>query len=402
MRTSDQAFSEVRILDFSQVLAGPFAVMQLALLGADVIKVEQPVTGDSTRGLMNNGEDESMSPSFMGMNLNKRSLTLNLKKAEAIDIIIRLLPDIDVVVENFKGGTMQRMGLDYDTLKKFKTDLIYCSVTGYGQTGGKSTEAAYDGAIQASSGMMSQNGHPETGPTRTGYMPVDMSTALNTAFAISAALYRKLATGKGQRIDVAMMDTAIIMQAAQYSNWLNQGSLVGLRGNSSPTRQPTADVFPTSDGFIQITALRQPQVEALFDEIGIGHLLQEAKSATPEARMHYPEPIVTAVTKALMSATTHEWINRLAPLGIPVAEVRELPDVIADPQFEGRNAFVTLPSPVESGGTITVAKAGYVTDADGPSVRYGPPKIGEHSEEILSTAGYSQEDIAKFRADGVI
>ena len=111
---------------------------------------------------------------------------------------------------------------------------------------------------------------------------------------------------------------------------------------------------------------------------------------------------MTAVTKALMSATTHEWINRLAPLGIPVAEVRELPDVIADPQFEGRNAFVTLPSPVESGGTITVAKAGYVTDADGPSVRYGPPKIGEHSEEILSTAGYSQEDIATFRADGVI
>ena len=126
MRTSDQAFSDIRILDFSQVLAGPFAVMQLALLGADVIKVEQPVTGDSTRGLMNDGEDESMSPSFMGMNLNKRSLTLNLKKAEAIDIIIRLLPDIDVVVENFKGGTMQRLGLDYDTLKKFKTDLIYC------------------------------------------------------------------------------------------------------------------------------------------------------------------------------------------------------------------------------------------------------------------------------------
>ena len=211
MQTSDLAFSDVRILDFSQVLAGPFAVMQLALLGADVIKVEQPVIGDSTRGLMSEGQDESMSPAFMGMNLNKKSLTLDLKKPEAINIISRLIPDIDVVVENFKGGTMRRMGLDYDALRKINPDLIYCSVTGYGQTGAKAADDAYDGAIQASSGMMSQNGHPETGPTRTGYMPVDMSTALNTAFAISAALYRKVRTGKGQYIDVAMMDTAIIM-----------------------------------------------------------------------------------------------------------------------------------------------------------------------------------------------
>ena len=228
MPTSNQAFSGVRILDFSQVLAGPFAVMQLALQGADVIKVEQPRTGDSTRGLMNEGQDDSMSPSFMGMNLNKKSLTLNLKKPDALNIISKLIPNTDVVVENFKSGTMGRMGLDYESLKIMKPDLIYCSVTGYGQTGVKATDPAYDGAIQASSGMMSQNGHPETGPTRTGYMPVDMGTALNTAFAISAALHRKAKTGRGQLIDVAMMDTAIVMQAAQYSNWLNPVSYTHL------------------------------------------------------------------------------------------------------------------------------------------------------------------------------
>ena len=402
MQTSDLAFSDVRILDFSQVLAGPFAVMQLALLGADVIKVEQPVIGDSTRGLMSEGQDESMSPAFMGMNLNKKSLTLDLKKPEAINIISRLIPDIDVVVENFKGGTMRRMGLDYDALRKINPDLIYCSVTGYGQTGAKAADAAYDGAIQASSGMMSQNGHPETGPTRTGYMPVDMSTALNTAFAISAALYRKVRTGKGQYIDVAMMDTAIIMQAAQYSNWLNQGNLVGLRGNASPTRQPTADVFPTHDGFIQITALRQPQTEALFKEIGIGNLLSQNEYATPEARMNNPEPTVNAITAATQTGTTSEWMRRLAPLGIPVAEVRGLSEVAKDPQFEGRNAFVTLPSPITPRTTITVAKAGYVTNEDGPKVISGPPKIGEHTDEILRSIGYTPDEIRKLRETSVI
>ena len=297
---------------------------------------------------------------------------------------------------------MRRMGLDYDALRKINPDLIYCSVTGYGQTGAKAADAAYDGAIQASSGMMSQNGHPETGPTRTGYMPVDMSTALNTAFAISAALYRKVRTGKGQYIDVAMMDTAIIMQAAQYSNWLNQGNLVGLRGNASPTRQPTADVFPTHDGFIQITALRQPQTEALFKEIGIGNLLSQNEYATPEARMNNPEPTVNAITAATQTGTTSEWMRRLAPLGIPVAEVRGLSEVAKDPQFEGRNAFVTLPSPITPRTTITVAKAGYVTNEDGPKVISGPPKIGEHTDEILRSIGYTPDEIRKLRETSVI
>ena len=233
-----QAFEGIKILDFTQVLAGPFSVMQLALLGAEVIKVEQPTTGDQTRGLMNVGEDIGLSPSFMGMNLNKRSLTLNLKSADAISIIKQLIVDTDVMVENFKAGTMERLGLGYEELKKIKPDLIYCSVTGYGQNGPKAGEAAYDGAIQAFTGMMSQTRHAETGPTRTGFMPVDMGTALNTAFSISTALYRKLATGEGQRIDVAMLDTALVMQAAQYSNYLNQGTLIGLPGNASPTHQP--------------------------------------------------------------------------------------------------------------------------------------------------------------------
>ncbi len=396
------AFEGIRILDFTQVLAGPFAVMQLALLGAEVIKVEQPLTGDQTRGLMNKGEDIGMSPSFMGMNLNKKSLTLNLKEPEAAEVIKKLLPSIDVVVENFKAGTMKRRGLDYETLREIKPDLIYCSLSGYGQTGSRAGEAAYDGAIQASSGMMSQNGHEETGPTRTGYMPVDMSTALNTAFAISASLHRKAKTGKGQFIDVAMLDTAVVMQAAQFSNYMNQGQLVGLRGNASPTGQPTANVFPTKDGHIQITALRQPQVEKLFAELGLSDMLKEDRYATPEARVSQKEPIFAAVSKGLADKTTTEWMEQLASQGIPVAEVRDLPEVSQDEDLAEREVFISLPSPVADNETIRVVKAGYVTNEDGPSVHSGPPLLGAHTEEILRDLGYDDEHLNELSNKGVI
>jgi crotonobetainyl-CoA:carnitine CoA-transferase CaiB-like acyl-CoA transferase len=392
-----QAFDGIRIIDFSQVLAGPFAVMQLALLGAEVIKVEQPGGGDQTRGLMNIGEDQGLSPSFLGMNLNKQSLTLNLKAPEAIEIVKKLVATADVVVENFKAGTMERLGLSYEDLKEIKPDLIYCSVTGYGQTGPKAGEAAYDGAVQAASGMMSQNGHVQTGPTRTGYMPVDMSTALNTAFTISAALFRRANTGLGQRIDVAMMDTAIVMQASQYSNYLNQGNLVGLLGNASPTRQPTANVFATSDSHIQVTAIRQPQVEKLFEAIGETDQLTLEKFATPDVRIENGAEVGEIVASALKKETTEYWLKKLAALGIPTAEIRGLPEVINDPQFESRGVFETLPHPVDPLKEFTIVKAGYVLDADGPAVRSTPPLLGQHTDDVLASLGYNAQEIASLK-----
>jgi len=396
-----QAFEGIRIIDFSQVLAAPFAVMQLALLGAEVIKVEQPLGGDQTRGLMSTGEDDGLSPSFLGMNLNKKSLTLNLKTPKAVEVVKQLVATADVVVENFKAGTMERMGLSYQDLKAIKPDLIYCSVTGYGQTGPKAGEAAYDGAIQAASGMMSQNGHTETGPTRTGYMPVDMSTALNTAFAISAALFRRANTGLGQQIDVAMMDTAIVMQASQYSNYLNQGNLVGLLGNASPTRQPTANVFVTSDSYIQVTAIRQAQVEKLFEAIGESGKLAEAAFATPDLRIINGPEVGDFVAAAMKKQTTAHWLTKLAALGIPTAEIRDLPEVMSDPQFEFREVFETLPHPGNKSKTFTVVKAGYVLDADGPAVRNTPPLLGQDTDEVLTSLGFDAEQIASFKQAGV-
>ena len=397
-----QAFSGIQILDFTQVFAGPFAVMQLALLGADVIKIEQPGTGDQTRGLMNASKDQSQSPSFLTMNANKRSLTLNLKSPEAVNLIKRLIETTDVVVENFKAGTMTKLGLDYECLKALKPDLIYCSITGYGQSGPKAGEAAYDGAIQAASGMMSQNGHLSSGPTRTGYMPVDMATALSTAFAISAALHRKATTGLGQYIDSSMLDTAIVMQASQFSNYLNQGQLLGLQGNASPTGQPTANVFPTQDGFIQITALKQNQIEQLFDALECSERLKESAFNDPLQRKQNPAVVNALLCEKLQGKTTSAWMNILPKKGIPTAEVKTIPEVLEDPQLLVREVIEQVAPTDANAESIHIIKAGYAADQDGPSITRPPPKLGEHTQEILRSLNLTSSEIDTLRSLGVI
>jgi crotonobetainyl-CoA:carnitine CoA-transferase CaiB-like acyl-CoA transferase len=397
-----RAFTGIRIIDFTQVLAGPFATQQLAQLGADVIKIEQPGSGDQTRGLMAAATDAGMAPSFLTCNIGKRSVTLNLKAPEARAIVFALVRSADVVVENFTPGVMKRLGLDYPALSAIKPDLVYCSISGYGQTGPKSELAAYDGAIQAASGMMAITGHPETGPTRTGYMPVDMATALNTAFAISAALYRRSVTGAGQYLDVAMMDTAMVMQAPQVSNYLIHGVLPELFGNRSPTRQPTANVFATADGHIQVVALKEPQVKKLFAVLGVEARYPEPAFSTADARIANTPAVNALLTTAFARADTKTWEHKLVDAGVPVAEIRSFDAVVADPQFEQRNAFVAFDLPGAAGARARVVGSAYVASADGPRPDRPPPLLGEHTDEVLAEIGYSAAAIAALRERGVI
>lgn len=399
-----QAFSGIRIVDFTQVIAGPFAIQQLALLGADVVKIEQPVVGDQTRGLMNAGEHHGpgMSPTFMSCNLGKRSLTLDLKASEAADIIAALVRDADVVAENFRPGVMERLGFGYDAMRRINPAIVYCSISGYGQTGPRADIPAYDGAIQADSGMMSINGHPETGPTRTGYMPVDMSTALNTAFAISAALYRRLATGEGQRLDIAMLDTALVMQAPQISNFLVQGESPGLIGNRSPTGQPTANVFPTADGHMNVIALRDGQVRTLFELVGHADALGQPDYATAATRMRHYDAVYALLAEALGQKTTAQWLALFAEHGLPAAAIREFPEVVADPQLQHRAVFAETPSPLDEEQTVRLIRAGYITDSDGPAVQRPAPTLGQHNREILTELGYDPATITNLQQTGVI
>ena len=262
-----QPFADVRVIDFTQVIAGPFCTQHLAMLGADVIKLEQRDGGDQGRRLLADNDlgAVGMSPMFLSINAGKRSMTLDLKHPRAGEVVRRLVSGANAVVENFKAGTMPRMGFGYDDLRKVKPDLVYCSISGYGQSGPYAGAPAYDGAIQAASGMMSVTGHPDKGPTRAGFTAVDLSTGITAAFACAAALYRQKAVGEGQYLDVTMFEASLSMLAPLLVDYLTTGNMASPAGNSSPARIPTADSFAAKGGSILMTCLTEPQWRGLCD-----------------------------------------------------------------------------------------------------------------------------------------
>jgi crotonobetainyl-CoA:carnitine CoA-transferase CaiB-like acyl-CoA transferase len=233
-------------------------------------------------------------------------------------------------------------------------------------------------------------------------MPVDMATALNTAFAIAAALYRKSVTGEGQYLDVAMMDTAIVVQAPQVSNYLMHGVLPELFGNRSPTRQPTANVFATADGFIQVVALKEPQVQKLFAVLGVAERYAEETFNTADSRVANTPAVNALLTGAFARAGTAVWEKKLIEAGVPVAEIRTFDAVVADPQFAQRNAIVEFDLPGRPGKRASVVGSGYVTSVDGPTPDRPPPLLGQHTDEVLAEVGYSLADIRALRERGVI
>ncbi len=399
-----QAFSNIRILDFTQVLAGPFAAQQLSLLGAEVIKVEQPGDGDQVRRLIC-GEElraQGLSPSYLMCNVNKRGIVLDLKAPEAKEIVTRLIRECDVVMENFKAGQMDRLGFGYDFAKSIRPDIIYCSISGYGQEGPKAGVPAYDGAIQAASGMMNVNGHPETGPTRAAFFPVDMTTGLTAALAISSALYRRRETGEGQRLDVAMLDSALTLQASRVVCHTVEGEEAQLTGNEPVLRIPTVNVFPTADGHIQTAAVQEPQIQALFETLGRAELLQDPRYYYRDGLREHTDYLHGVIVEALATDSAANWVRRLQAAKVPVAKVNRYSDVIADEQMAHRDIFTDVDGPPSLGGSQKLVMAAYMANEDGPAVRHPAPDHGQHTDEVLGEVGFTEAEIAGFRDGGVV
>ena len=399
-----KAFEGVRVIDFTQVLAGPFAAGQLALLGADVIKIEQPGQGDQMRTMMANNDLAALklSPGFLGVNTNKRGITVDLKHPDARQIIHRLLADADVVIENFKAGVIERLGYGYEAVRAVKADIIYCSISGYGQQGPMAGKAAYDGAIQAASGMMSVTGTPDSGPLRVGYMPVDVPTGITASFAIASALFRRSHTGEGQYLDVSMLDSAMTLLGPNIAKYTMAGMTTERVGNASPTSQGTGDTWPTKDGHIQMTVITDKMTAKMCDAFGRPDLTDDPRFATTEGRVEHAAEIKPIIGDILATKTTAEWTAILGPAGVPVAPVHSLEQLMDYPQLDHRGVMMTIPAPPGMDGEIKVTGAGFHASDGDPEGRTPGPLLGQHTDEVLAEFGFDGAAIQALRDDGVI
>ncbi|CTQ76083.1 CaiB/BaiF CoA transferase family protein [Roseibium alexandrii] len=393
-----RAFKGLRVIDFTRALSGPMAAQMLALLDADVVKVEPPGVGDQLRGVLASPEmaEKRLSPAFLTGNLRKRSLALDLKSELGQEAAERLVSAADVVIENFVPGTAKKLGIDYETVRKANSDVIYCSISGYGQTGPRASEKAYDSAIQADSGMMSLTGFPETGPTRIGFMLVDVTTGVSAAYAIAAALYRRAMTGKGQFLDVAMYDTALQLMCCQGADYLVRGHLPPLMGNESPMTQPTAGTFETLDGMILLATLTSDQQEGAFKALGLAELLEDPRFSSELARHKHHEEGRELIRRVLRGQTTQDWLKILKAYGVPVQAVRDLGQALSDPQLDHRGLLVEAGKLDETSDPVTLLGAPFVANEDGPHQKAEPPfQVGQHSREVLEELGFSASEITK-------
>ena len=391
-----QAFSGFTVVDFTQVLSGPVATQMLALMGAEVIKIEPPGQGDQMRSILTDAEMAAklLSPAFLTVNLGKRSVALDLKSEAGRAAAHILTARADVVVENFRPGVAAKLGIDAASVRKRNSTVVYCSISGYGQDGPKSGERAYDSAVQADSGLMTLTGHPETGPTRTGFMGIDLMTGMSAAFAISAALLRRERSGEGQVIDVAMMDTAMAMMAPQMADYLVRGNLPELIGNGSALAQPTVGGFHTADGYVNIMTVTPTQQEAALKAMGLGALLDDPRFASMEARRTHAEAGREHVVAMLASKSTADWLKILKDAGVPVQAVRTFPEVAADDQWRHRGVMVRAEGIDGLDGPATLIGAPFITDADGPNDHAVPPgTVGQHTQEVLAQHGFTEAEI---------
>ncbi len=393
-------FEGIKILDCTHVLAGPFAAYQLAVLGADVIKVEDPTESDQSR---ESGADHALNKAMMGTGFltqgsNKRAIALNLKTDGGREALKRLVADwADVLVENYRPGAFKTLGLGYEDLARLNPTLVYASMTAFGQAGPRGTQTAYDHAIQATSGITASTGTEDSGPIKAGAPMIDYATGTMGAFAISAALYQRLRTGKGQYIDLAMLDVAMILQGSQITDFLHSGHHPKRAGNKM--RFAASSAYPAKEGLVQLAASNARQHRRFYEAIGDP---DEAKRSSLDERHARYEEKLAALAEKMKEKTADEWEAYLQSRHVPATRVRELREALADPQLEGRRVLHRHEDVPGVGTPLTVPLAAFTFAHDGPSIERPPARVGEHTDQVLSAIGYRAEQITSLRKAGAI
>jgi CoA:oxalate CoA-transferase len=391
----------VRVLDLTNVLAGPFATLHLALLGAEVIKIENPKDGDLARklGILPEFNEQLMGTSFLAQNSNKKSVTLNMKPDEGKAILRKLVATADVLVENFRPGVMERLGLGYAALAELNPRLIYCAISGFGQTGPDALKPAYDQIIQGLSGVMAINGDERLNPLRCGFPVCDTVGGLNAAFAILGALYHRERTGEGQFIDVAMLDSIMPLMG-----WVAANLLIGkqhpvLMGNDNFTAAPSG-TFRTGDGYINIAANKQEQWEALCDVVGVPELKTDARFQKRDVRKRNREDLTPLIEAKLVERPTEEWVELLNARDVPSGAILGLEGALTQPQVEHRQALRDVA--IEGLGTYKLFGMTAQFEKTPGAITAPPPRLSADTAAVLGEIGVDAEQLKALKAKGVV
>jgi crotonobetainyl-CoA:carnitine CoA-transferase CaiB-like acyl-CoA transferase len=391
------ALEDVMVLDLSRVLAGPFCGMMLADMGADVLKIEEPEGGDESRTWPPFIAGEASG--YLSMNRNKRNMTLNLKTPEGQDILKQLVPRADVLIENFRTGTMESFGLGYDVLQAINPRLVYCAVSVFGRSGPYKDKAGYEALMQAFSGVMSITGDPDGPPLRCGVSFLDLSTGLMAAYGVMNALFHRERTGIGQRIEVSLFETALSLMSYHAVGYLLNGHVPQRQGSGHPMIVPY-QVFPTQDGEMFIVGSNQRLWTRLCEVLRRADLLQDPRFGSNMDRVKHRDILIPLLQDETQKYPTHVLHEMLDKAGVPCAPVNTLDHVLSDPQTLARDMVVDIPHPLIPhlkllGLPIKLSE----TPGD---VRLPPPLKGQHTEDLLSDLGYREADIETFRERQVI
>jgi crotonobetainyl-CoA:carnitine CoA-transferase CaiB-like acyl-CoA transferase len=378
----------LRILDLTNVLAGPFCAYQLAQLGADVIKVEVPGSGDLARQLGADPalNDAKMGASFLAQNAGKRSITLNLKKPSAREAFRRLVRISDAVIENFRPGVMARLGLDYAALTAIKPDLVYCAISGFGADGPLRDNPAYDQIIQGFSGVMSVTGDSDSAPLRVGYPVCDTMGGITAAFAVTAALLSRERTGKGDFIDVSMLESTLVAMGWAVSNWLIAGVQARPMGNENMTAAPSG-TFRTGKGLLNIAANKQEQFETLCRLLDRPELATDPRFRGREERKQQRYVLKAEIEASLARHSASHWAALFNASDVPAGEVLDVPAVLAHPQVRDRGLVRHFEAAPGVGRDIDVVRAGFRLASGDPAPAGPPPELGADTRELLASLG---------------
>jgi crotonobetainyl-CoA:carnitine CoA-transferase CaiB-like acyl-CoA transferase len=404
------ALSHIRVLDLSRVLAGPWAGLLLADLGAEVIKVERPGAGDDTRRWGppylkdEEGRDTSEAAYYLAANRGKKSVTLDISRPEGQEIVRRLAARSDILLENYMVGTLQRYGLGYEELKAVNPRLIYCSITGFGQTGPYSHRAGYDFIVQGMSGLMSVTGEregvPGGGPQKVGIPVADLFTGLYSTTAVLAALASRDVTGVGQHVDMALLDVLVATMGTAYMNYLTSGNVLKSYGNAAANIVPY-QAFPCKDGRIVLAIGNDGQFAKFCEIAGNEELARDERFATNDLRVRNRTLLVPILEELLGRRCMQEWVDALDTAGVPCGPINDIAQVFENPQVQHRGMLLEMPHPLS--GKVPQVASPFRLSATPVEYRAAPPTLGQHTRDILQgVLGMDEEELAGLADKGVI